>query len=723
MNKPKLTMIELFNGISAQYRGIVNTNLFDCKVIATSDIDKEVIVQCAAIHYGLTNEMIENYNDYPNKEEMAQSLTDRKIGYDFQKNKQYDWFKLAKRKKGHDLEKYWLAAKLTNNLGDVSKIDKLPYCDLLTFSSPCTDYSIAGKQEGSMNTCNACGHKFNPFDYDVEERYNCPVCGSDDIQGTRSGLLKEVERLLINSINAGEAPKYLLQENVDALVSKKFKPDFDAFCRRLENLNYNVYWTILNAKECGIPQNRRRLFMIGIRKDIDTGKFTFPLPFDTGLRLKDILEKEVDEKYYINTERAANLIKQLVDKGQLKGQRECADCSINDPNTRDVSNCIVARYDKGISNQKQEGLVVAEPQDINVSGILVKNQGTEYVKPLDESVTLKARDWKGWDNYGSTAVVEETKLDSSVRMGGMFDDKKKHQAGSVWDTNGMSPTLDTMQGGLRQPCIVEGKENDKPTPIWRQLGSTQYKVNNFGTVADMKNKCKVESFEEDGEMKVKLNINGVEKVTTVSKLLDKLFPNNPICVGNTTPSGKSQCNAVYSIDGVSQTLCAGTHGYATGSILEEKDKLNNIINKNISEDENKTIVGIKQATKKGYIECEVPGLADFSFPNSTKRRGRVQDGGQTCPTLTAAEGGIRYIESLYRIRKLTPRECFRLMGFIFEDWDKCATIGISNSAGYKAAGNSIVTNCISLLFEHLYKAQYDESYICTDENFQNPQVD
>ena len=138
-------------------------------------------------------------------------------------------------------------------------------------------------------------------------------------------------------------------------------------------------------------------------------------------------------------------------------------------------------------------------------------------------------------------------------------------------------------------------------------------------------------------------------------------------------------------------------------------------------------VGIKQATKKGYIECELPGVADFSFPNSTKRRGRVQDGGQTCPTLTAAEGGIRYIESIYRIRKLTVRECFALMGFKFLDWDKCQAIGISNSAGYKAAGNSIVTNCISLLFEHLYKAQYDSTYICTDEkineNFQKPQVD
>lgn len=722
MNKPKLTMIELFSGIGAQKRGIDNTNLYDLDVIATSDIDKEAVVEYATIHHELTKEMIENYDSYPSREEMIEELKSRNIGMDFDKNKMYDWDKLAK-KKTKDIEKYWLAMKLQNNLGDISQIEQLPTADCWFYSSPCQSFSIAGKQEGVMATCNSCGEKYNPMKLDADKRYICPYCGSDDIKGTRSGLLLEVERLLIKAVETNTQPKYLCLENVKNLVGKQFKPDFDAWVKRLEYLGYNTYWKVLNAKECGIPQNRERVFAFSIRKDIDTGKFTFPVPFDTGVRLKDILEKEVDEKYYINTERAANLIKQLVDKGQLKGQRECADSSINDPNTREISNCIVARYNKGISNQKQEGCVVAEPQ-VNNQAILVKNQGTEYVKTLEESVTLKARDWKGWDNYGSTAVVEETKLDSSVRMGGMFDDKTKHQAGSVWDTNGMSPTLDTMQGGLRQPCIVENTKDINQKLIWKQLGNTQYKVNNLGTVADTENKCKVEPFEENGEKKVKLNIGGVERVTTIEKLLNKLFPNKPICVGNTTPSGKSQCNAVYSTNGVSQTICAGTHGYATGNILEEM-KLNEFTNKNISEDEHKTVVGIKQAIKKGYIECEVPGLADFSFPNSTKRRGRVQDGGQTCPTLTAAEGGIRYIESLYRIRKLTPRECFKLMGFEFEDWDKCSAIGISNSAGYKAAGNSIVTNCISLLFEHLYKAQYDETHICTDDkmqNFQHPQV-
>ena len=762
-NKPKLTMIELFNGISAQKRGIDNTGLFDLEVIATSDIDKEVIVECAAIHYGLTNEMVENYKNYPTKEEMAQSLTDRKIGLDFKTGKVYDWFKLAKKKSGMDLEKYWLAAELTHNMGDISNIDCLPYADVVTYSFPCTDISIAGKQEGLSKD-----------------------------SGTRSGLLWEVERLLVAAKERNELPKYLLMENVDALVSKKFKPEFDTWCKRLEELNYNSYFQILNAKECGVPQNRRRIFCMSIRKDIDTGNFTFPIPFDTGVRLKDILEKNVDEKYYINTERASNLIQQLIDKGQLKGQRECCDSTINDPSVRDVSNAIIARYDAGISNYRQTGLAVAEPQPI-----LVKNQGTEYVKDLDESVTLKARDWKGWDNYGSTAIVESEKIDKSERIGGMFDDETKHQAGSVWNTNGLAPTLDTMQGGLRQPCIVDETNVEPKERFFKQALETFHNNDcEEGDTIDAFNKrvnksgysptltTRPEGFKtailpvvkdeiqltnggcvdcdeclhrtEDCLCDISNNDEGCPIVNNMAKNYhNNIETAKPICVGNTTPSGKSQCNAVYSTEGVSQTLCAGTHGYATGNILEETNNIDvvgnympsnhdasRVVSTNgiapcvkenhgtvtgIVEEQSKLneikynteVVGIKQATKKGYIECELPGCADLSYPTSTTRRGRVQDNGQTSPTITATETGVHYIESIYRIRKLTVRECFKLMGFEFLDWDKCSEMGISNSAGYKAAGNSIVTDCIKLLFEHLYQAQYDEMYVCTDERMQN----
>ena len=577
MNKEKLTMIEFFSGIGAQKRGIDNTNLYDLEVVATSDVDKEVMVEYSAIHHGLTPEMVENYEHYPSREEMVEELKSRNIGMDFDKNKMFDWNKLIK-KKTKDLEKYWLAMTLQNNLGDISKIEQAPYADCWFYSSPCQCFSVAGKQDGIDATCNTCGQKYNPMELDVEHRYICPHCGSDDIQGTRSGLLLEIERLLIKAIETDTAPKYLCLENVKNLVGKQFKPDFDAWLKRLEHLGYNTRWDILNAKACGIPQNRERVFAMSIRKDIDTGEFTFPIPFDTGVRLKDILEKNVDEKYYINTDRASNLIQQLIDKGQLKGNNE------------------------------------------DSKSILVKNQATEYTRTVDTANTLMARDWKGFGNQDMIAIVESEKIDDQKRLGGLWDGETKHQAGSVWDSNGMSPTLDTAQGGGRQPHIIE-----EPSFV---IGSTQ------------KN-----AFVGNGEITSALTSAmgmGGGHVPLVG------FEDNskPICVGNTTPSGKSQCNAVYSTDGVSHTLCAGTHRYATGSILENR-------------------------------------------------------------------------EYIYRIRKLTPRECFVLMGFTFEDADKCTNMSISNSALYKAAGNSIVTNCISLLFEHLYQAQYDELYVCTDERMQN----
>lgn len=119
---------------------------------------------------------------------------------------------------------------------------------------------------------------------------------------TRSGLVYEVTRLLEVALNKGNPPKYLLMENVDALVSKKFKPTFDALVEWFDEHGYNTYWQILNAKDHGVPQNRKRVFALHIRKDVDNGKFTFPKPYDNGVRLRDILDKNVDEKYYLSKE-------------------------------------------------------------------------------------------------------------------------------------------------------------------------------------------------------------------------------------------------------------------------------------------------------------------------------------------------------------------------------------------------------------------------------------
>lgn len=113
-------------------------------------------------------------------------------------------------------------------------------------------------------------------------------------------------------------------------------------------------------------------------------------------------------------------------------------------------------------------------------------------------------------------------------------------------------------------------------------------------------------------------------------------------------------------------------------------------------------IEIKQATKGGSIKCKVGGCFDASFPNSATRRGRVQEGGDVTPTITAnGNDNISYVETKYRIRKLTPRECWRLMGYTDADFDKASGAGVSNSQLYKQAGNAIVKQVLMAIFKQM----------------------
>ena len=287
MDKIKLKVNTLCSGIGCQERGIENTGLFDLEVVATSEINKDAVVAYAAIHNGLSNEMIVSWDKYPSMEEMKQHLADINLGYEPEKNKKYDWFKNGK-KFDENVKKYWLACQLNNNLGDISLVEMLPEADLWVLSYPCTDVSVAGKLKG-----------LNPDD------------------NTRSSLVWQTIRLLKKAQETNTLPKYMMLENVKNLVGKKFIKDFNTLNDLISEFGYNVYWNVINGKDCGVPQNRERVFAIYIRKDIDTGNFTFPKPFDNGLRLKDILEENVEEKYYINTEKAQQLIQRLLDEGVI----------------------------------------------------------------------------------------------------------------------------------------------------------------------------------------------------------------------------------------------------------------------------------------------------------------------------------------------------------------------------------------------------------------------
>lgn len=169
----------------------------------------------------------------------------------------------------------------------------------------------------------------------------------------------------------------------------------------------------------------------------------------------------------------------------------------------------------------------------------------------------------------------------------------------------------------------------------------------------------------------------VNTLTTVQKDNLVLEENKIERVGQISNDG-SQYETVISENGLSSILTAGTHGYANNCVL------------------------INQATKEGQIKCKVGGCYDSSYPDSKTRRGRVQEEGDVTPTITAQGGeNINYVETQYRIRKLTPLECWRLMGYTDEDFHKAAAVN-SNSQLYKQAGNAIVKQVLMAIFSQLF---------------------
>lgn len=440
----------------------------------------------------------------------------------------------------------------SKNLGDITKVDetKLEPFNMICGGSPCQDFSVAGKQKGSVWTCKDCGHEYNPLTVHWSERDKCPCCGSDNIEKTRSSLLVEYLRVI-----RANKPNFGMYENVKNIVGKQFKDTtFKLFTDELEEYGYNVYWKVLNAKDYGIPQNRERVYLIFIKKELDNGKFKYPEPFDNGTRLRDILEENVDEKFYISEDKVRKFIV------NLQGIIDKDDCN-NSP--------------KFIGNINRPDF------------------GTGY-------------------------------------------------AGGVWSTNNISPTLTTMQGGGRQPHIMCG--------IDKSLNRTKIIENANCLTA-----------REDRGIS-----NRKSEGTAVIEVL-----------GNINPSGKGMNGNVFDENGLAPTLTTN------------KGEGNKI--------------AVRQATKKGYIECELGGVADLSYPESKTRRGRVQEDGNICPTITATETGVCRIESLVRIRKLTPKECFRLMGFSDENFEAAEEM-VSNSQLYKQAGNSIVVDVLYYILVELYKA-------------------
>lgn len=148
---------------------------------------------------------------------------------------------------------------------DITKWDKDIECDLIMHGSPCQDFSIAGKQ-----------------------------AGGDKDAGTRSSLMYETLRIVQKTL-----PKYVIWENVKNLLSKKHRHNFDAYQKAMEDMGYINHYQVLNAKDYGVPQNRERVFTVSVRGDLYDREFVFPSPIPLEKKLKDVLEKNVDEKYFV----------------------------------------------------------------------------------------------------------------------------------------------------------------------------------------------------------------------------------------------------------------------------------------------------------------------------------------------------------------------------------------------------------------------------------------
>ena len=248
--------------------------------------------------------------------------------------------------------------------------------------------------------------------------------------GTRSGLLWEVERILKETVEHElELPDILMMENVPQVCSGKNKEDFDDWKEFLSSLGYSNFHDILNACDYGVPQNRKRCFMVSILdKNV---AYTFPKKIPLTKCVKDILEQNIDEKYYINNDKAEELIKSLLDRGVLPNPKDiiCVDGTINKPGERNVANCIPARYDSGIGNLRSSGNMV-----ISQKPCIIKDQGKTFGKDIDVAATLLARDYKGLNNRGSNAVIEgKINVVGQLPTGG--------QRGRVYDSNGILGTL------------------------------------------------------------------------------------------------------------------------------------------------------------------------------------------------------------------------------------------------------------------------------------------
>lgn len=619
-------------GIGAQERALRQLNI-PYEVKHTCDCDASAVLSYAVMRWDLEKEM-ETF-EFPSQNKMIEELQAKNLGYDFQKGKHG----ITKRTPINKLKQYYIADKLSRNLGDISKVDKLPYADVITYSFPCTDLSVAGKEEGMVNKCDACGHSW-PIDFsNAEEALVCPNCGITVSSSTRSGLLGQVQRLLKTAYKDNELPRILVMENVKNLVGKKFKPQFDAWLQYLDSIGYNTYWRVLNAKNYEVPQNRERIFAISIRKDIDTNGFTFPEPIPLTTRLKDILEHNVDEKYYLPDDR----IEKILNSSFMQEKKRVQ--------TTDVYDTLLARDWKD-----PKCVPVEEPQVKQIGNVYPTktrsnpNQGRVYDK---EGIAPALTTMEGGNR--EPMVIDEIKVVGNYMP-------SNHDASRVVDVDGIAPTVKENHGtvtAIAEPFIVASRGRNPDNPSDRTTGTPT-------------------------EQRLEPNFSGTTNcLTSVQK--DNYVCEPQVLRAERTEYGKA----------IRKQYEAGEIDEKIGNMRELKPRADGISN-TITTLLKDNYVAEPTVEKVAIVEDQFPGSRDARIYKEYSPTLR-----QNCNGLKVANGEEEQPKIRWRIRKLTPKETTRLMNFTDKDYEAMAKY-ISNSAIYKANGNSIVVACLIAIFSSLF---------------------
>lgn len=639
-----LRLIELFAGIGSQTQALTNIGIAH-KVVAISEIDKYAIQSYEAIH------------------------------------------------------------GIANNLGDIRKIEELPDADLWTYSFPCQDISVAGKGAGIK-------------------------------EGTRSGLLFEVERLLRVASEKGTLPKYLLLENVKNLVSKKFRADFDKWLDFLAELGYTNYWKVLNAKDYGIPQNRERVFCVSIRGEHKP--FVFPKPKELTIRLRDMIDETVDERFYLKESTIRSILRSTFNsrRDSIRPGDGLANTLLardwRGPQCVQVGEVVGGKWDKmhdiskrvyepdGIAptvHCQQGGNTELKIAEDFVLGGLQKHQTprTDGISP-----TLTEAMGKGG---GQTPIIIDTAEPKERFYKQAFETLKENEC-EVGDTidafnkkvnkSGVCPTLTTRPEGFKTAILpvvgaMRGRNPEDPSdrtagvPTEQRLEINEKGLCNALTTVQKDNLV----IEEDKQDYVSRRYN--EFIEEKGYVPEMFVAYNKTEIKDVAPTLTGQCSspsgssAVLKLEVEDVKVLAPNnwgHKAGDGTITRERTEKEIVPALQASAGQTQqSYLKVKVANKKGYEEASPGDYVNITYPGSKTKRGRVGNG--VAHTLTCGDGNAVITENV-RIRKLTPRECLRLMGWKDEQIDKIVAAKISGTQQYRQAGNGIVVQVLESIFKALF---------------------